>query len=131
MDCRTNRHVGLWLVIVAVGGTSIFAPAAMARVAEEYVLAEAQRENADTPVEESDKPLELRTERQYLNWDRPISRISKSPSAKQPTAVAWQMPVCSAGPSEYHPLRTPRSDSAARRQSVLNASWPHAPPLSV
>ena len=116
-------------MIAAVGGTSLLAPAAMARMADEYVLAEARRNSADSPVEESDEPLELLAEQQYLNWDRSVSKISKPPSTKELTAVAWRMSICSAGPSEYDPLRNPRSDSPAGRQSVLNTSWPHAPPL--
>ncbi len=118
-------------MIAAVGGTSLFAPAAMARMAEEYFLAEAQRKNADSPIEESDEPRELLAEQQYLNWDRSASKISKPPPAKQLTAVAWRMSIRSTGPSEYDPLRNPRSDSPAGRQSVLNTSWPHAPPLPV
>ncbi len=131
MDHRIYRHVELWLVIAAVGGTSLFAPAAMARMADEYVLAEAQRNSADSPVEESDEPLELLAEQQYLNWDRSVSRISEPPPAKQLTAVAWRMSIRSAGPSEYDPLQNPRSDRPALRQSVLNTMWPHAPPLPV
>ncbi len=131
MDRRTFRQAELWLVIAVVSGTSLFAPAAMARMADEYVLAEAQRKNADTPVEDSDEPRELLAEQQYLNWDRSVSRISKSPSARQLTAVAWRMSICSPGLSEYDPLRNPRSHRPAIRQSVLNTSWPHAPPLPV
>ena len=131
MDRRTYRHAELWLVIAAVGGTSLFAPAAMARIADESALAEAQRKNADGPAEESDAPLQLLAEQQYLNWDRSVSRIIKLPPAKQLMAVAWWMSICSAGPSEYDPLRNLRSDSPAGRRSVLNSSWPHAPPLSV
>ena len=130
MDRRTYRHAELWLVIAAVGGTSLFAPAAMARMAEEYFLAEAQRKSADTPVEESDEPRELLAEQQYLNWDRSVSKISEPPPAKQLTAVSWRTSIRSVGPSEYGPLRNPRSDSPAVRQSVLNTSWPHAPPLA-
>ncbi len=129
MDRRTYRHAELWLVIAVVGGTSLFAPAAMARMADEYVLAEAQRKNADSPAEESDEPLELLAEQQYLNWDRSVSKINRPPSAKELTAVAWRMSTCSAGLSEYDPPRNPRSDSPAGRQSVVNTSWPHAPPL--
>ena len=131
MNRRIYRHAKLWLVIAAVGGTSLFAPAAMAQMADEYVLAEAQRKNADSPVEESDEPLELHAEQQYLNWDRSVSRISKPLPAKQLTAVARRMSIRPARPSEYDPLRNPRSDSPAGRQSVLNTSWPHAPPLPV
>ena len=131
MDRRIYRHVELWLVIAAVGGTSLFAPAAMARMAEEYFLAEAQRNNADTPVEESDEPRELLAEQQYLNWDRSVSRISKPPLAKQLAAVARRMSIRSAGPSEYDPLLNPQSDIQEGRQSVLNTMWPHAPPLPV
>ncbi len=129
MDRRSSRHAEFWLVIAAVGGTSLFAPAAMARMADEYVLAGAQRKNADTPVEESDEPLELLAEQQYLNWDRSVSKISKPPPVKQLPAVAWRMSIRSAGPSESDALRNPRSNSPAGRQSVLNTSWPHAPPL--
>ena len=131
MDRRIYRHTELWLVIAAVGGTSLFAPAAMARMAEEYFLIEAQRKNTDTPVEESDEPRELLAEQQYLNWDRSASKISKPPPAKQLKAVAWRMLIRSAGPSEFDPLLNPQSDSPAGRQSVQNTSWPHAPPLPV
>ncbi len=116
-------------MIAVVGGISLFAPAAMARMADAYVLAEARRNSADSPVEESDEPLELLAEQQYLNWDRSVSKISKPPSTKELTAVGWRMSICSAGLSEYDPPRNPRSDSPAGRQSVLNTSWPHAPPL--
>ena len=131
MDRRTYRHAELWLVIAAVGGTSLFAPAAMARMAEEYFLAEAQRKNADTPAEERGEPRELLAEQQYLNWDRSVSRISKPPRANQLTAVAWRLPIRSAGPSEYGLLQNPPSDKPAVRQSAHNTSWPHAPPLPV
>ncbi len=131
MDRRIFRHVQIWSVIAAVGGTSLFAPAAMARMADECVLAEAQQKNADSPAEETDEPLELLAEQQYLNWDRSVSRISKRPPAKQHAAVAWRMSIPSAGTSESDPLRNPRSDRPAGPQSVLNTSWPHAPPLSV
>ena len=131
MDRRTYRHAELWLVVAAVGGTSLFAPAAMARMAEEYVLAEAQRKNADTPAEESDEPRELLAEQQYLNWDRSVSKISKPLSAKQIAAVSWRTSIRSTGPSEYDPLRNPRSDRPGGRQSELNTIWPHAPPFSV
>ena len=128
MDRRIYRHVELWSVIAAVGGTSLFAPAAMARMADECVLAEAQRRNADSPA---DEPLELLAEQQYLNWDRSVSRISKPPPAKQLTAVAWRMFIRPAGPSEFDSLLNPQSDSPAGRQSELNTSWPHAPPFAV
>ncbi len=131
MDRRTYRHAELWLVIAAVGGTSLFAPAAMARMAEGYFLAEAQRKNADTPVEESDEPRELLAEQQYLNWDRSASRISKPPLAKQLAAATRRMSIRPARPSEYDSLLNPQSDSPEGRQSVLNTSWPHAPPLPV
>ncbi len=131
MDRRTCRHAELWLVITAVGGTSLFAPAAMARMAEEYFLAEAQRKNADTPAEESDKPRELLAEQQYLNWDRSVSKISKPLSAKQLAAFSWRTSLRSAGPSEYGLLQNPPSDKPAVRQSALNTVWPHAPPLPV
>ena len=131
MDRRTHRHAELWLVIAAVGGTSLFAPAAMAQMAEEYVLAEAQRKNADSPVEESDEPRELLAEQQYLNWDRSVSRISKPPPTKRIAAVSWQASIRSVRPSEYDPLQNPQSNGPAVRQSVLNTSWPHAPPLPV
>ncbi|MCZ6653972.1 MAG: hypothetical protein O7D91_13215 [Planctomycetota bacterium] len=131
MDRRIYRHAELWLVIAAVGGTSLFAPAAMARMAEECFLAQAQRKNTDTPVDESDKPRELLADQQYLNWDRSVSKISKPPLAKQLTAVAWRMLIRSAGPSEFDSLLNPQSDSPAGRQSELNTSWPHAPPFAV
>ena len=131
MDRRTYRHTELWLVIAAVGGTSLFAPAAMARMAEEYVLAEAHRKNADTPAEESDGPRELLAEQQYLNWDRSVSKASKPLSAKQLAAVSWRTSIRAAGPSEFDPLQNPRSDRPAVRQSVPNTMWPHAPPLPV
>ena len=131
MDCRTYRHAELWLVIAAVGGTSLFAPAAMARMADQYVLAEARRNSADTPVEENDESRELLAEQQYLNWDRSVSKTSKPPPANQLAAVARWTSIRSAGPSEYDPLRNPRSDRPAVRQFVLNTMWPHAPPLPV
>ena len=131
MDCRTYRHAELVLLIAAVGGTSLFAPAAMARMADEHVLAQAHRKNADTPVEENDESRELFAEQQYLNWDRSVSKIRKPPPAKELTAVAWRKSICSAGPSEYDTLQNPRSDRPAVRQSALNTSWPHAPPLPV
>ncbi len=131
MDRRTHRHAELWLVIAAVGGTSLFTPAAMARMAEEYFLAEAERKNADSPVEESDEPRELLAEQQYLNWDRSVSKISRPLFGKQLAAVAWRTSIRSAGPSEYDPLKNPQSDRPAARQSVLNTMWPHAPPLPV
>ena len=129
MDRRPYRHAELWLVVAAVGGTSLFAPAAMARMSDEYILAEAQRKNADTRAEESDEPRELLAEQLYLNWNRSVSATSKPLSAKPLAGVAWRTSIRSAGPSEYDPLQNPRSDSPAARQSVLNASWPHAPPL--
>ncbi len=131
MDRRIYRHAELWLVIAVVGGTSLFAPAAMARMADEYILAEAQRKSADTPVEESDEPRELLAEQQYLNWDRSITKVSKPLSVKRITLVSWRTSIRSAGAIEYGPLQNPPSDNPAIRQSVLNASWPHAPPLSV
>ena len=131
MDHRTHRHAELWLVIAAVGGTSLFAPAAMAQIAEEYFLAEAQRKNPDSPAEESDEPRELLAEQQYLNWDRSVSKISKPPPTKRIAAVSWQASIRSVRPSEYDPLQNPQSDSPAGRQSELNTSWPHAPPFAV
>ncbi len=118
-------------MIAAVGGTSLFAPAAMARMAEEHFLAEAQRKNADSPVEQSDEPRELLAEQQYLNWDRSVSKVSKPLLAKQLAAVSWRTSIRSAGPSEFDPLRNPRSDRPGGRQSELNTIWPHAPPLPV
>ena len=118
-------------MIAAVGGTSLFAPAAMAQIAEEYFLAEAQRQNADGPAEESDGPRELLAEQQYLNWDRSVSKINKPPPTKRIAAVSWRTSIRSAGQSEFDPLLNPQSDSPAGRQSVHNTSWPHAPPLPV
>ena len=118
-------------MIAAVGGTSLFAPAAMARMAEEYVLAEAQRKNADTPAEESDEPRELLAEQQYFNWDRSVSKLSKPPLAKQLAVVTRRMSIRPARPSEYDPLLNPQSGRPAGRQSELNTSWPHAPPFPV
>ncbi len=131
MDRRTYRHAELWLVIAAVGGTTLFAPAAMARMAEEYFLAEAQRKNADTPAEESDEPRELLAEQQYLNWDRSVSKISKPQSVKQPTAFSWRTSIRSDGQIECGLPRNPSFDMPAARQVALNTMWPHAPPLLV
>ena len=131
MECRTYRRAELLLVIATVGGTSLFAPAAMARMADEYVLAEAQRKNADSPVEENDESRELLAQQQYLNWDRSVSKTSKRLPVKQLAAVARRTSIRSAGPSEYDPLQNPRSDGPVVRRSVLNTIWPHAPPLPV
>ena len=131
MNRRTCSHAQLWLVIASVGGTSLFAPAAMARMAEEYFLAEAQRQNADTSAEESNESRELLAEQQYLNWDRSVSKISKPLSAKQLTAFSWRTSIRSDGQNEYGLPRNPSSDKPAARQAALNTMWPHAPPLPI
>lgn len=129
MDPRTNRHAELWLVIAAVGGTALFAPAAMARIADEYTLAEALRKSTDTPAEENDEPRELLAVQQHLNWDRSVSRISKPFSTKRMTAFSWRVSIRDSGSRGYEPFRSPQSDRQALRQAVLKTLWPHAPPL--
>ncbi len=131
MNRRTFSHAQLWLVIASVGGTSLFAPAAMARMAEEYFLAEAQRQNADTSAEESDESRELLAEQQYLNWDRSVSKISKPLSVKQLTAFSWRTSIRSDGQIECGLPRNPSFDMPAARRAALNTMWPHAPPLPV
>ena len=117
------------LVLAAVAGTSLFAPAVMAKGAYEQQRAELLRRQADTPVdEESENHREFLVEQQYLIWNRSVSSAIGPLSIKQPGALLCTSVVEICSPAGRFEREPPQSDDISVLRVPFVSVWPHAPP---
>ncbi len=129
MICRTRRNSQVLGVLAAVAGTSLFAPAMMAKEACEQQRAELLRRHADTPADEgSETHREFLVEQQYLTWNRSLSVTIESLSIKHSLTAFRTSDVENCRRNGRFECEHPRFDDNSASRVPFAEVWPHAPP---